>query len=400
MAGKWSTVTPGEITGDHKANLAIGPFGSNLKNSDFTADGVPLVFVRDIRAADFSRPRAYVTPEKANELRAHIALPGDVLITKMGDPPGDACLYTGPKPAIITADCIRLRPSAQFDAAFIAHALRTPRLRHQILSITTGAAQQKVSLDRFRNGVKFDVPPLEEQRRIARILDQADVVRSKRRQMVAHLNTLSQSIFNNMFNNLDAKGNTVGAVAEIQGGLQISSKRAGLPHEVPYLRVANSYRGRLNLSEVKHLNATEAEVERTKLKRGDLLFVEGHANPKEVGRVATWSCELELCVHQNHLIRARLDHSRALPIFVESWLNSNRGAEHFWRAGKTTSGLNTISTKVIRDAPLPLPSIEMQREFAAQVEQVEAQRAVVQRALDADNELFASLQSVAFRGEI
>lgn len=392
-------VTPDELGGSSKTAVVIGPFGSNLKTSDFTDRGVPLIFVRDIRAGDFSEPRAFVSAEKARQLRAHVALPGDLVLTKMGDPPGDVAIYDGTGPAVITADCIRLRPTGDYDGRYLLHAFKTPRVRQQVLDITSGAAQKKVSLERFRHRVTVPVPPLPEQRRIAAILDHADALRAKRRQVLTHLDSLTQSIFNEMFGGIAAEA-TVGDVAQIQGGLQVSAKRANLPVEVPYLRVANVYRGWLDLSEVKTLQATAVEVERTTLMAGDLLFVEGHANPLEVGRVAMWTGTVDNCVHQNHLIRARLDPARALPVFASSWLNTDRGAAHFRRAGKTTSGLNTISASTVRAAPLPLPPIALQSEFAKRVDATRDQRAVARRALAADDELFASLLSRAFRGEL
>jgi type I restriction enzyme S subunit len=89
-----------------KNAMAIGPFGSNLKVSDYRDAGVPLVFVRDIRRGRFGgEGTKFVTETKAQSLASHVARSGDVVVTKMGDPPGDAAVYTGPD-AVITADCI------------------------------------------------------------------------------------------------------------------------------------------------------------------------------------------------------------------------------------------------------------------------------------------------------
>lgn len=139
------------------------------------------------------------------------------------------------------------------------------------------------------------------------------------------------------------------------GELQVTSKRQSLPLSRPYLRVANVHRGRLDLTEVKTIPVTQVEVDRTRLNVGDLLFVEGHANPQEVGRVAVWDGSVPDRVHQNHLIRVRLDRSVLLPEFAVRWFNSPAGASHFRRAGKTTSGLNTISASTVRSAPVQLP---------------------------------------------
>jgi type I restriction enzyme S subunit len=167
---------------------------------------------------------------------------------------------------------------------------------------------------------------------------------------------------------------TLGDCGEIQGGLQVTSKRKSLPLCRPYLRVANVHRGQLDLTEIKAIRTTQAEADRTRLHSGDLLFVEGHANPHEVGRVAVWDGSVPNCVHQNHLIRVRLDPSVLLPAFAVAWFNSPAGASHFRRASKTTSGLNTISANTVRSAPTPLPPLDEQRRIAAILDMAHALR--------------------------
>jgi type I restriction enzyme S subunit len=95
--------------------------------SDYTDEGVPLVFVRDIRSESFGGPETrFVTPDKADELASHTVRPGDLLITKMGDPPGDTAIYPeGRPPAIITADCIKLTPhSGVVSAEYLRFTIR------------------------------------------------------------------------------------------------------------------------------------------------------------------------------------------------------------------------------------------------------------------------------------
>ena len=85
----------------------------------------------------------------------------------MGDPPGDACLYPETATdAIITADCIKLRPSPLIqEKRFIVHAINSYVVKSQILGITKGVAQLKVSLARFRS-IGIPLPPLPEQEEI------------------------------------------------------------------------------------------------------------------------------------------------------------------------------------------------------------------------------------------
>lgn len=151
------------------------------------------------------------------------------------------------------------------------------------------------------------------------------------------------------------------SVATVSYGLQKSpANRPGL-HARPYLRVANVQRGRLALDEIKTINVPDADMPSLRLEAGDILFVEGNGSRTELGRVAIWNDEIPDCVHQNHIIKARPDRSRLLSAFAMAWFNCEAGRSHFFKSGKTTSGLGTINSTVIRTAPIPLPAVEIQQ---------------------------------------
>lgn len=163
--GSWPMREPASLVRDTPNALAIGPFGSNLKVVDYRDEGVPLVFVRNIREARFDGPNTrYVDVTKAEELSSHRVEPGDVLITKMGDPPGDASVYPqGAHQAIITADCIRFAvDDAEVMSQYAALLFETWAVRQQIRERVKGVAQQKISLKTFRE-LRLPIPPREQQ---------------------------------------------------------------------------------------------------------------------------------------------------------------------------------------------------------------------------------------------
>jgi type I restriction enzyme S subunit len=149
-----------------KHAFGIGPFGSDLKVADYRESGVPLVFVREIRARKFGdRTTKFVSLEKAAQLSAHRVLPGDLLITKMGDPPGDSAIYPayGP-PAVMTADVVRMRIDPDVaDARFVSYWFESEVGRSLIATITAGVAQQKISLERLRT-LQIELPNIDEQK--------------------------------------------------------------------------------------------------------------------------------------------------------------------------------------------------------------------------------------------
>jgi type I restriction enzyme S subunit len=258
---------------------------------------------------------------------------------------------------------------------------------------------------RFLKRTFFPLPPLEEQRRIAAILDKADGVRRKRKEAIRLTEELLKSTFLEMFGDpvTNPKGWEViglGKISQIQGGLQVTPARKELPLEVPYLRVANVYRDKLLLDEIKNIRVTSSELERINMKAGDILIVEGHGNKEEIGRSSVWDGSIENCVHQNHLIRVRLDPNKAEPIYISAYLNSAGGRCQLTKFGKTTSGLNTISTSNVKATKVLCPPIEMQKRYLDfQRKLTEAKNASVQHLEQSEN-LFNSLLQRAFRGEL
>lgn len=168
----WVWCRPSEIKSAEEYSLGIGPFGSDLVVSDYRDKGVPLIFVRNITRNNFDLNLRYVTAQKALKLKAHIVRPGDVLITKMGDPPGDCAIYPeNQTEGIITADCIRFRTNKSFISnKYVIYAIGSESIKAQMLDITRGMGQKKISLERFKN-VLFPLPPLAEQQAIVERVD-------------------------------------------------------------------------------------------------------------------------------------------------------------------------------------------------------------------------------------
>lgn len=152
-------------------DLVIGPFGSNLLARDYRTEGVPVVFVRDVREDGFQwRSNIYVEEKKAQQLGAHTVEASDVVITKMGMPPCVAAIYPMSMPkGIITAGIIRMRPRANFVTPFwIVAFINSDRCRDQVRQITGGLTRPKVTLSDFRS-LQILIPPYPEQKQIESI---------------------------------------------------------------------------------------------------------------------------------------------------------------------------------------------------------------------------------------
>ena len=156
-------------------------------------------------------------------------------------------------------------------------------------------------------------------------------------------------------------------VLAISGGVTLGRKLSGRSMSTaPYLRVANVQRGRLDLTEVKEIEVPSDEIEKYRLKAGDLLITEG-GDWDKVGRTTVWANELPLCLHQNHVFRARRCSDELNLRWVELYLNSPVARDYFAGASKQTTNLASINMTQLRSCAFPVPPLNEQRRIVAKV---------------------------------
>lgn len=166
---EWDVVLMISLAEDRAGSTTIGPFGSDLVATDYRPEGVPVVFVRDIKQSGFQwNSETYVSERKALQLNAHSVKAGEVLATKMGLPPCISCVYPSWMPnGVITADMIRLTPDRKkVDPEWLSTAINQDRVVRQVAAITAGVTRPKVTLADFR-AIKIAKPEIDEQQRIS-----------------------------------------------------------------------------------------------------------------------------------------------------------------------------------------------------------------------------------------
>ena len=303
-----------------------------------------------------------------------------------------------------TGFCV-VRPDgeASYTAGTCTSGVKSPRFVSDMVRKATGASYPAVS-DRIVCESKLPLPPLPEQRRIAEILDKADALRAKRRAALAQLDTLTQSIFLDMFGeprNEPKDWPTIPLeeiVRETKLGLVRGSQEFGPEFPIPYVRMnAITRNGELELGNVQRTHATEAEIEAYRLEPGDFLF--NTRNSEElVGKTALYRGG-GLHLFNNNLMRVRFT-AKADAVFVAAAFKT-AFVQHELNLRKSgTTNVFAIYYKDLRSLPLPLPPIALQREFARGVTAVEALKTAQRASLAELDALFASLQHRAFRGEL
>ncbi|WP_176454248.1 restriction endonuclease subunit S [Siphonobacter sp. BAB-5385] len=271
--------------------------------------------------------------------------------------------------------------------------------RDFLLNRAVGGTLQNISLGIVKS-LEIPLPPLSEQKRIAAILDQADELRQKDRQLLQHYNQLIQSTFLEMFG--DPVSNPMGWEVKKLGdfgiarlGKMLDSKKQTGNNTFPYLGNSNVLWGRFKLNNLAKMDFSEDEREEFKLRPGDLLICEGG----EVGRCAIWKDQLTDIYFQKAIHRLRLNLETADPLFIQflfRYYCDNNQLKDF----VTISTIAHLTGVKLKQIPFILPPIQLQNEFAQIVTEIEEQKEIVQRQLESSEALFQSLLSKAFAGEV
>lgn len=379
----WVEALLRDVTAASRHAMAIGPFGSNLKVSDYADSGVPLVFVRNIRWRDFGGPdRKFITTEKALALAAHTVQRGDVLVTKMGEPPGDTAVYDHQDTAVITADCIKVTPHAEVSSAFLAYMIQSPPFRDRIRAITSGVAQQKVSLARFAQ-LPVPLPPAREQLRIvdaieeqfSRLEDAEHSVRSAKQRLRQWRTAVLVGAIDGEWPQVE-----LGDVLKtLRNGLFVS-RPASEPPGIPIYRISAVRPLELDVDDIRYADVDATRAEPFFVEAGDLLFTRYSGNPHYVGSCAVVPRAARPTLHPDKLIRGVVDPAVALPSFVALSVNIGDGRAEIEKRLKTTAGQVGIAGSQLKSVVIRVPPVEVQRRI---IEQVDAALTTVRALGDA-----------------
>ncbi|MGC1526391.1 MAG: hypothetical protein WA783_10090, partial [Phormidesmis sp.] len=160
----------------------------------------------------------------------------------------------------------------------------------------------------------------------------------------------------------------------------------------------------LRLKEVHTIGVKESEVDRVLLRKNDLLIVEGNGSIEHIGRVAKWNGAIEGCVHQNHLIKARVYERITNPDLIVYFLLSKVGRDLIVREASSTSGLHTLSLSKVKNLKVPMCSLLEAREVVSRVEEklscISVVKLAIKNELQRSESLRQSILKQAFSGQL
>jgi len=302
-----------------------------------------------------------------------------------------------------TGFCVLRARESKFDGGYLFQWVKSPAFVADMVNKATGASYPAVS-DRIIFDSRIPLPPVAEQRRIAEVLDRAEALRAKRRAALAQLDSLTQSLFLDLFGDpaTNPKGWPMKQLGEVATEVYRYPTYYDINYEddgVPEIRgeLLNSDgsmvtdRTRLRFISAK----TSARFPKTVLAIGDLVMsVRG-----TIGKIGLVPPELAGGQITANLIRIALDQTLLDPLFAWNVTQTSFFKQQITNACSSTTIL-TIKAPDLKRLPVPVPPIELQREFARRVTAVEALKTAQRASLAELDALFASLQHRAFRGEL
>jgi type I restriction enzyme S subunit len=170
----WGWMQLKDLVKNPKADIVDGPFGSDLKASEYVDAGIPIIRLQNIDRNHFvAKNIRFISPEKAKELQRHSFKKGDIVITKLGNPLGEACIVPDEfETGIIVADVVRVIPEERLvNKKYLTYAINSQSVIEQFEPLIKGSTRPRVNLGNVRE-LRIPVAPIREQERIVARLEE------------------------------------------------------------------------------------------------------------------------------------------------------------------------------------------------------------------------------------
>ena len=391
----WGKAYVSELVENSKSDIVDGPFGSNLKATEYIESGVPIARIQNVKRFIFNKTnRKFVSEEKYKQLIRHTYMGGDILLTKLGEPLGLACIVPHTEPnGVIVADLVRIRPNSEItNTKYLEYVLNSQEVIIQIASHVKGSTRARINLSVVR-GLSVPLAPLAEQKRIVEKLDQVlaqvDTIKARLDGIPAILKRFRQSVLaaavsGKLIGKIDVKNISLKMCVDIHNGARqpvSASLRKNIKGDTPYYGATGI---------VDYVNGFTHE--------GRFLLVgEDGANLLSKSKDLSFIVDGEVWVNNHaHVLKEKPKNSLHFIRFAINALDLSP-----WVTGSAQPKLTKRALELL---PIPKYSIEEQTEIVRLVDQyfafadtIEKQ---VQKAQQRVDKLTQSILAKAFRGEL
>lgn len=382
----WPTVYLHEVamidrTGVAPSDIADGTLYVGLEHIE---TGGRLLDIKPVANGDLASSKFRFTPKHVlyGKLRPYLA--------KIATPD-----FSG----VCSTDILPIMPGARLDRSYLTHFLRQPSMVDYATSRSEGANLPRLSPKALAE-FEIPLPPLDEQRRIAAILDQADALRRARNRATELLDNLSVSLFYEAFVLGERSTWPMVSVDDIATDIRTGPFGSQLLHSefvddgVAVLGIDNAVTNEFAWDRRRFITPEKYQkLKRFTVRPGDVLItIMGTC-----GRCAVVPEDIPTAINTKHLCCITLDRSKALPGFLQAaFLNhpdilKQLGVQ---AKGAVMPGLNM---GIIKSLSLRLPPLDIQSDFVGKLAAAKELQSIFRRSDEALAGLFASLRQRAFR---
>lgn len=373
----------------------IGGFA--FKSEQFSTDGIPVIRISDIQGGNVSIEKAALIPKaQVGKGERYSIEAGDILIAMSGATTGKIGLVPDNFDGLVLQNQrvgnFKIFRPEKLHKGYLKHYVNSPSYQSKIFNSMAGAAQPNISSKQLEN-IEIPIPSLSEQIRIAAILDQAGALRVKRCEALAQLDSLTQSIFIEMFG--DPVTNPLNfPLASIAEFVSNGRRRIALGDKDVWS---------LNLDQIEpHTGRVLQKVRCPRIELGTSTFA-FQAGTVLYSKLRPYLNKVIVAdedgVATTELVPLKCIETLINPAFLAYFLRSKRFLDF---ATEMVAGAKM--PRMMMDAfwsyQLPLPPISLQNRFYEKIVLIEKQRAIqLEQSAELDR-LFASIQYRAFSGEL
>jgi len=404
MMQGWEIKKLGDLS-KKKNDVVSGPFGSDLKVSDYKTEGVPILRLQNIGKGYFiEKDIKYISEIKAEELKYHSFISGDIALAKLGIPIGKTCIIPSHlKYGIITADIVRIRPNRNIvDYNFLEYYLNTDLSVSQLTRNISGATRPRVNLSNVRE-IEIPLPPLPEQKRIVSILDEAFAAIAKAKENgeknLKNAKELFESYLQSVFANPgeDWEEKTLEQLTSILGDGLHGTPKYSEDGEYYFINGNNLENGKIIFKEsTKRVTSAEYEKYKKKLNEKTILVsING-----TLGNVAFYNKEkiiLGKSACYFNLLEG-IDKDFIKYIIISPYFINYANKE------ATGATIKNVSLKTMRELKICLPTLTVQQTIVQKLNSLSTEtkklESIYQQKLNDLDELKRSILKKAFSGKL
>jgi type I restriction enzyme S subunit len=372
---------------------------------DFTDAGVSFLRVQNIGGGNvnFERDTLFIDERTHGALARSQIKPGDVLVSIAGTIGRAAVVPEGAPPLNCNQAVAIVRPAPQVFRSYLRLWLEGADAQRQMRTATVTGTISNLSLSQVGN-LEIPLPPMSEQRRIAKVLDRAEALRTKRRAALAQLDLLTQLIFLDLFGDpatnpkdwplvqLGEHTKKIGSGSTPTGG-----ETAYRAEGISLIRSLNVRDGEFTFKDLAHIGEEQAaKLSGVVVEENDVLLNITGASVARVCRAP--ASVLPARVNQHVCIIRPKPTLNA--VFLEQFLLAEQTKRRLLKIGGAGATREAITKAQIEVFEATCPPIVLQQEFARRATAVEALKTAQRASLAELDALFATLQHRAFRGEL